>query len=271
VLTLAKPRIRADGCADIACSQDVDEVLGTHRFTEPAGQARQRVEAAFDDARAFISDFAPELVVIFGPDHYNGFFYDMMPSFCVRAAAESIGDYDTPAGPLPVDHDAALALTQAVLDAEVDVTISERMYVDHGFAQPLQVLLGGIDAVPVVPVFIVPPAGGALIVNIGEMLEVATHGYLVATPHRVLPCAPGGTRDSIAFFWAPRLDASLGTVPLPHQYAEQAPGVSESAHNVLHSRFGDNALKGWLRSPPEVAATHHADLLAQSHTTDGSS
>jgi isopenicillin N synthase-like dioxygenase len=28
----------------------------------------------------------------------------------------------------------------------------------------------------------VPPAGGALVVNIGEMLEVATHGYLVATP-----------------------------------------------------------------------------------------
>jgi isopenicillin N synthase-like dioxygenase len=49
----------------------------------------------------------------------------------------------------------------------------------------------------------VSPIDGALIVNIGEMLEVATHGYLVATPHRVLPCAPGGTRDSIAFFWAP--------------------------------------------------------------------
>ena len=123
-------------------------------FTKPAGQARERVEAAFDDARAFISDFAPELVVIFGPDHYNGFFYDMMPSFCVGAAAESIGDYDTPAGPLTVDHDAALALIRAVLDAEVDVTLSERMYVDHGFAQPLQVLLGGIDTVPVVPVFI---------------------------------------------------------------------------------------------------------------------
>ena len=123
-------------------------------FTEPADQARARVEAAFDGARAFIADFAPDLVVIFGPDHYNGFFYDMMPSFCIGAAAESIGDYDTPAGPLPVDHDAALVLVRGVLDAGIDVTLSERMYVDHGFAQPLQVLLGGIDRVPVVPVFI---------------------------------------------------------------------------------------------------------------------
>jgi len=117
----------------------------------------------------------------------------------------------------------------------------------------------------------VPPVEGALVVNIGEMLEVATHGYLVATPHRVLPCVRGGTRDSIGFFWSPRLDASLDAVPLPPEYAEQAPGVGESAHNVLHSRFGDNALKGWLRSHPEVAATHHADLLARPHPTDGSS
>ena len=116
----------------------------------------------------------------------------------------------------------------------------------------------------------VPPLDGALVVNIGEMLEVATHGYLVATPHRVLPCAPGRTRDSIGFFWAPRLDASLDTVPLPREYAEQALGVSQSAHNVLHGRFGDNALKGWLRSHPEVAAIHHADLLDQPHPTHGS-
>src|ERR1700722_13894407 len=109
-------------------------------FTEPAPQTRKRVDTALEGARAFIADFDPELVVLFGPDHYNGFFYDMMPSFCIGAAAESIGDYDTSAGPLPVDHDAALTFVRTALDAEIDVTLSERMYVDHGFAQPLEVL-----------------------------------------------------------------------------------------------------------------------------------
>jgi 2,3-dihydroxyphenylpropionate 1,2-dioxygenase len=123
-------------------------------FTEPAPPVRSRVDAALGEARAFIADFDPELVVLFGPDHYNGFFYDMMPSFCIGAAAESIGDYDTSAGTLPVDHDAALSFVRAALDAEIDVTLSERMYVDHGFAQPLEVLFGGLDRVPVVPVFI---------------------------------------------------------------------------------------------------------------------
>jgi 2,3-dihydroxyphenylpropionate 1,2-dioxygenase len=123
-------------------------------FTEPAAETRTRVNEAVDGARTFIAEFDPELVVMFGPDHYNGFFYDMMPSFCIGASAESIGDYDTKAGPLVVDHDAAWAFTRAVLDSEIDVTLSERMYVDHGFAQPLEVLLGGIDRLPIVPVFI---------------------------------------------------------------------------------------------------------------------
>ncbi len=123
-------------------------------FTEPAPETRKRVNDALDGARAFIADFDPQLVVLFGPDHYNGFFYDMMPSFCIGAAAVSIGDYDTAAGTLPVDHDAAWALVKAALDAEVDVTLSERMYVDHAFAQPLEVLFGSLTRVPVVPVFI---------------------------------------------------------------------------------------------------------------------
>ena len=108
----------------------------------------------------------------------------------------------------------------------------------------------------------VPPLEGALVINVGEMLEVATDGYLVATDHRVLPCAPGTTRQSIGIFWSPRLDAMLDPVPLPPALAAEATGVSQHEHNALLPRFGDNALKGWLRSHPEVAARHHPDLVA---------
>jgi 2,3-dihydroxyphenylpropionate 1,2-dioxygenase len=123
-------------------------------YAEPAAETRARVDAAFDTARAFIAEFAPELVVVFGPDHYNGIFYDMLPPFCVGAQAESIGDYDTSEGPLNVDRDAAWAFVRAALAADLDVTLSERLYVDHGFAQPLEMLFGGIAAVATVPVFI---------------------------------------------------------------------------------------------------------------------
>ena len=75
-------------------------------------------------------------------------------------------------------------------------------------------------------------------------------------------CAPGATRQSIGIFWSPRLDATLDALPLPPALAAEAPGVSQHEHNALLPRFGDNALKGWLRSHPEVAARHHPDLVA---------
>ena len=31
---------------------------------------------------------ASYLVVVFGPDHFNGFFYELMPAFCIGTAAE---------------------------------------------------------------------------------------------------------------------------------------------------------------------------------------
>ena len=161
-------------------------------FTEPAPQTRKRVDTALDGARAFIADFGPELVVLFGPDHYNGFFYDMMPSFCIGAAAESIGDYDTSAGTLPVDHDAALTFVRTALDAEIDVTLSERMYVDHGFAQPLEVLFGGLDRVPVVPVFIncvAQPLGPA---RRARLLGTAIGSAAAGLDRRVLFLGSGG-------------------------------------------------------------------------------
>lgn len=123
-------------------------------FTEPAAGARARVESVFAGVRSFLAHFSPELVVLLAPDHYNGFFYDLMPSFCIGAAARAIGDYDTPAGPLSVDREAALLLARGVLTRDVDVALSERMVVDHGFAQPLELLFGGLDRVPVVPVFL---------------------------------------------------------------------------------------------------------------------
>lgn len=121
---------------------------------DPEQAVIAEVDAAFADARAFIAEFDPELVVIFAPDHYNGVFYDLLPPFCIGRAARSVGDYGTQAGPLDVDVAAANKIIREVLDSGLDTAISERMVVDHGFAQPLQLLLGSISATPTVPVFI---------------------------------------------------------------------------------------------------------------------
>lgn len=133
------------------CTLSHSPLMGVN---QPPPEVVAEVDAAIAEARAAVEKFAPELVVLFGPDHYNGVFYDMMPPFCLATAAESVGDWKTPAGPLNVDHAAAAGIARSVLDDGIDLAVSERFYVDHGIAQPIQVLFGAIDAVPVVPVFI---------------------------------------------------------------------------------------------------------------------
>lgn len=121
---------------------------------DPAPEVLARVDQAVADAKQFVRDFDPELVVLYAPDHYNGFFYKEMPPFCLATEASAVGDFGSQAGPLSVDTEAAKSIAQGVLDRGVDLTISARMVVDHGFVQPLEVLFDGIDRVPVVPVFI---------------------------------------------------------------------------------------------------------------------
>lgn len=107
-----------------------------------------------------------------------------------------------------------------------------------------------------------PPVEGAFVVNIGEMLEYATGGYLIATNHRVVSPRHPGDRISVPFFFNPALDARLPLIALPPQLAAQARGVTQDPANPIHGRYGENALKSRLRAHPDVAERWHADLLA---------
>lgn len=121
---------------------------------QPPVEVEQAVDEAFARARAFVERFDPTLVVSFAPDHYNGFFHDLMPPFCIALDAVSVGDFDSEAGPLDVPGDLAEAMARHVLTSDVDVAVSRRMEIDHGAVQPLEILLGGITARPTVPVFV---------------------------------------------------------------------------------------------------------------------
>ncbi|MBN7792862.1 isopenicillin N synthase family dioxygenase [Microbacterium esteraromaticum] len=106
-----------------------------------------------------------------------------------------------------------------------------------------------------------PPVPGAFVVNIGELLEYATGGYLRATNHRVLSPRAPHDRISIPFFFNPALDRTLPLIDLPAELAQHARGVTEDPSNPIHSLYGENALKSRLRAHPDVAAIHHTDLV----------
>jgi isopenicillin N synthase-like dioxygenase len=107
----------------------------------------------------------------------------------------------------------------------------------------------------------VPPRAGTFVINIGEQLELASDGYLRATMHRVVSPPPGAQRLSAAFFLGARLDATVPVLTLPPALAPHARGPEKDPRNPLIREVGMNYLKGRLRSHPDVARRHHADLF----------
>ncbi len=83
-----------------------------HGYFDPAPEIVAEVERAQAQARARVEAFDPELVILFAPDHYNGFFYDLMPPYCIGVEASAVGDFNSLAGPLSVPKRIALDCAQ---------------------------------------------------------------------------------------------------------------------------------------------------------------
>ncbi|RVD73379.1 MAG: isopenicillin N synthase family oxygenase [Mesorhizobium sp.] len=107
----------------------------------------------------------------------------------------------------------------------------------------------------------VDPIPQTLVVNIGELLELASNGYLRATVHRVVTPPSGVERISVPFFFSARLDATIPLLDLPEDLAAEARGPASDPDNPLFRDVGTNVLKSRLRSHPDVARRHYADLL----------
>ena len=102
---------------------------------------------------------------------------------------------------------------------------------------------------------------GCYVLNIGEMLQLATEGYLRATRHQVVtPVAHD--RVSVAYFYNPRMEARMSPIELPERLAaETIGGQNADPNDPVFGVYGENWLKFRLRSHPDVAAIHHADLV----------
>lgn len=151
-----------------------------------------RVQSAFATMADAVRAYEPECVVQFSPDHFNGFFYDLMPQFCVGAGAESIGDWGGATGPLPVDEAFALQILNAVHAADIDAAVSYRMMLDHGFVQIWEAAFGRYDPYPIVPIFINSVAPPLPTYRRARMLGEAVGRCVAASGKRVLFAASGG-------------------------------------------------------------------------------
>lgn len=205
-------------------------------------EVRAEVDGTFEAVRSFVRDLDPELVIAIGPDHYNGFFYDTMPPFCLGLAAHSIGDYGTPSGDLDVPGELALELAKHVQGEDIDLTVSRAMGVDHGAVQPLEIIFGGIDSVPTIPLFVNGVAAPFVPMRRIRALGESIGRWAAARPERILVIASGGlSHDPPVPQWAtatPEVRAKLidGRNPTPEARAAREQRVIDTAHDFAAGR-----------------------------------
>lgn len=161
-------------------------------YFDPEAAVVREVAGLVATLRAEVEAFDPEVIYLFWPDHLNGFFLELMPQFCIGMAAESVGDYQTTAGPLNVPRTLAEACAQAVVDAGIDLGFSYRMQVDHGCAQPLEELTGALDRYPVVPIFINSVAPPVVSFQRARLLGEAVGRFARTQGQRALFIGSGG-------------------------------------------------------------------------------
>ncbi len=159
-------------------------------------RAAEETEKAFNDALDTVRDkvaaLEPDLVIMFYPDHVNGFFYRLMPSFCVGIEGESLGDYGSAAGKLTLPVPVAEDLAQSIVDQGVDTAVSYKIAVDHGAVQPLELLSERHEMPPFIPVFVNSAAAPRPTFDRVRALGRAVGKWAAARPERILVMGSGG-------------------------------------------------------------------------------
>jgi 2,3-dihydroxyphenylpropionate 1,2-dioxygenase len=153
------------------------------KFLADAARVRRAVEI-----------LAPDAIVVLGPDHFHGNFYDVMPPFVLGVEhAVGFGDFGSTEGPLPVAGPLAWSVHSGLTGAGFDVSLSYSLTVDHGIVQTYEMITGG-TSLPMVPLVVntaAPPLPTLQrCVALGHALGAALRA--ADFPGRVLVAASGG-------------------------------------------------------------------------------
>jgi protocatechuate 4,5-dioxygenase, beta chain len=129
----------------------------------------------------------PDVVFLVYNDHATAFSLDLIPTFAIACADEfQPADEGFGARPVPVVKgapDLAWHIAQSVIEQDFDLTIVNRMDVDHGLTVPLSLMFGQPDAWPVkvipfaVNVVQYPPPSGRRCYNLGKAIRKAIDAF----------------------------------------------------------------------------------------------
>jgi hypothetical protein len=141
----------------------------------------------YEFSKQWMKDNTPDVIFLVYNDHATAFSLDMIPTFAIGTAAQY-----TPAdegwGPRPVPvvqgHPALAAhIAQSVIQQDFDLTIVNKMDVDHGLTVPLSLMCGQPPAwpCPVIPFAVnvvqYPVPSGQRCFNLGQAIANAVKSF----------------------------------------------------------------------------------------------
>jgi len=143
--------------------------------------------AGYEPSKAWLADNKPDVIFLVYNDHATAFSLDFIPTFAIGCAAE-FKPADEGWGPRPVPMvkghpDLAAHIAQSVIQDDFDLTIVNRMDVDHGLTVPLSLMCGQPSAwpCPVIPFAVnvvqYPVPSGRRCFNLGRAIRKAVACY----------------------------------------------------------------------------------------------
>jgi protocatechuate 4,5-dioxygenase beta chain len=197
----------------------------------------------FEFTKNWMREQKPDVIFLVYNDHATNFSLECIPTFAI-GCADSFIPADEGWGPRPVPMvmgDAVLAahITQSVIKDDFDLTIVNRMDVDHGLTVPLSLMFGDQDAWPVrvipfaVNVVQYPPPSGQRCYNLGKAIRRAIDSY---------------DEDINVQIW--------GTGGMSHQIQSQRAGL-------INPIFDGQFLDGLTKDPEALARIPHIDYMRE--------
>ena len=141
----------------------------------------------YEFSKQWMKDNTPDVIFLVFNDHATAFSLDMIPTFAIGTAAQY-----TPAdegwGPRPVPMvqghpELASHIAQSVIQQDFDLTIVNKMDVDHGLTVPLSLMCGQPSAwpCPVIPFAVnvvqYPVPSGQRCFNLGKAIAKAVKSF----------------------------------------------------------------------------------------------
>jgi len=197
----------------------------------------------YEFSKQWMKDHTPDVIFLVYNDHATAFSLDMIPTFAIGTAAQY-----TPAdegwGPRPVPvvqgHPALAAhIAQSVIQQDFDLTIVNKMDVDHGLTVPLSLMCGQPPAwpCPVIPFAVnvvqYPVPSGLRCFNLGKAIANAVKSF---------------DEDLIVQIW--------GTGGMSHQLQGPRAGL-------INKDFDNAFLDKLIADPAAAAAIPHIDFVRE--------